>query len=90
MRNKIDLLLHEIVVLTGNKKVKSELQELIAEQCGVSIKSVYRWVNNAGQPGTAQLVLILEILKAYKPQLQLEDLLETTPTSIAKKFGLIK
>ena len=90
MRNRIDLLLHEIVALTSNKKVKVELQEQIAEQCEVSIKSVYRWLGNAGQPSTAQLVLILEILKTYKPELQLENLLETQPTSIQQKFGLIK
>jgi hypothetical protein len=90
MRNRIDLVLYEIVALTGNKKVKPELQEQIAVQCEVSVKSVYRWLSNANQPSTAQLVLILEILKAYKPEMQLEDLLETTPSQIQKKFGLIK
>lgn len=90
MRNKIDLLLHEIVAIAGNKRVKAELQEQIAEQCEVSIKSVYRWLSNSGQPSTAQLVLILEILKVYKPELQLENLLETTPTTIQRKFGLTK
>lgn len=90
MRNRIDLILYEIVALTGNKKIKSELQQQIATQCEVSVKSVYRWLSNAGQPSTAQLVLILEILKAYKPEMQLEYLLETTPSQIQKKFGLIK
>ena len=62
---------------------KEQIIEEIAIECSVDKRSVYRWISGKNSPHISVYVKLLAVLKKYKPDVKLEDLVNSEEPAIS-------
>lgn len=75
MKNKILNTIYQIGTEINRPRLEREVKKKLYAK-GVSRSQMYKWLNNAAQPGLKSFVQIYVELKVFKPTLEMTDLID--------------
>jgi hypothetical protein len=92
MKNKIKLTILNVATEMEDLSMKKVIEGKIMEALKINARKLRAWIQNERQPTIEELTKVVEVLREYRPSIQLEDMIAKSDSqkAIAKKFNLVK